>query len=195
MAKKESTLTNMIITLFLVTLCASALLGFVAESTKEPITEAVLAKKQFAIRKVLPKPYDNKPYEDQKKIGLSKGDSINVYPAYHDNELKGLAVEKYTKKGFSGLIKLMVGFNTDGTIHDIVVIQHAETPGLGDKITETKSDFNDQFNGKKPGDFELKVKKDGGDVDAITAATISSRAFCDAVKKADIIFKLFKKQK
>jgi electron transport complex protein RnfG len=65
---------------------------------------------------------------------------------------------------------------------DISVLQHKETPGLGTKMTEEK--FLVQFRGKNPGSFPLKVKKDGGQVDAITAATISSRAFCDALQRA-----------
>ena len=78
----------------------------------------------------------------------------------------------------------MVGFLPDGTIHNISVLEHKETPGLGDKMTKAKSDWSVQFNGKDPSDFKLMVTKDGGDVDAITASTISSRAFCDAVDRA-----------
>jgi len=93
-------------------------------------------------------------------------------------------VETFTQKGFSGLIKLMIGFAPDGTIIDISVLQHQETPGLGDKIENAKSSFSAQFQGKNPENFKLVVKKDRGDVDAITASTISSRAYCDAVQRA-----------
>ena len=75
----------------------------------------------------------------------------------------------------------MAGFKPDGTIINITVLEHKETPGLGTKMTEPK--FKDQFSDKNPEQFILKVKKDGGPVDAITAATISSRAFCDAVQR------------
>jgi electron transport complex protein RnfG len=84
--------------------------------------------------------------------------------------------------GFGGHIELMAGFLPDGTIYNSLVIQHKETPGLGTRMTEPK--FHDQVNGKNPADFQLKVKKDGGQVDAITAATISSRAYCDAIQRA-----------
>jgi electron transport complex protein RnfG len=84
----------------------------------------------------------------------------------------------------------MVGFKPDGTIHNISVLDHAETPGLGSKIEKSSSSWSEQFNGKNPTDFQLQVRKDGGDVDAITAATISSRAYCDAVQKA---YKAFQK--
>ena len=73
-----------------------------------------------------------------------------------------------------------------GDVFQGAVCQDAETPGLGSKMTEPT--FKDQFNGKKADSFNIKVKKDGGDVDAITAATISSRAFCDAVNRALLTF-------
>jgi electron transport complex protein RnfG len=76
----------------------------------------------------------------------------------------------------------MVGLKPDGTIFDTKVLEHQETPGLGTKMMEPR--FKDQFVGKNPGTDKIKVKKDGGEIDAITAATISSRAFCDAVMRA-----------
>ena len=76
----------------------------------------------------------------------------------------------------------MAGFKPDGTIINISVLEQKETPGLGTKMTEPL--FKDQFNDKNPSTFNLKVKKDGCPVDAITAATISSRAFCDAIQRA-----------
>ena len=76
----------------------------------------------------------------------------------------------------------MVGFLPNGCIYNIEVLELKETPGLGTKMTEEK--FKGQFKNKNPKNFKLIVKKDNGDVDAITAATISSRAFCDAVQRA-----------
>jgi electron transport complex protein RnfG len=76
----------------------------------------------------------------------------------------------------------MVGFDTDKKIINISVLKQKETPGLGTKIKEPK--FKDQFKGKDPASFKMAVKKDGGEVDAISAATITSRAFCEAVNKA-----------
>jgi len=76
----------------------------------------------------------------------------------------------------------MVGIIPDGNINNTQVVQQKETPGLGTKI-ELPS-FRDQFMNKNPKTFIVKVKKDGGDVDAITAATISSRAFCNALELA-----------
>lgn len=182
MAKKESTLANMVISLFTITLVASASLGAVYEVTKEPIAAAMLAKKNAAISSVIP-PFTNNPGDEVYKIPTD-GDTLYFYPGKNGDEMVGVAVETFTNAGFSGNIKLMVGLLPDGTINDIAVLYHSETPGLGDKMDKKKSDFSLQFQGKNPQDFKLMVRKDGGDVDAITASTISSRAFCDAVERA-----------
>jgi electron transport complex protein RnfG len=182
MANKESTFTNMVLTLFIVTLAASTTLGFIYELTRGPIAEAEMRKKNMAIRQVVPD-FTNQPNQESYKV-MVEGDSLQVFPAKQNDELVGMAVSTFTDQGYSGRIRLMVGFNTDGTINNISVLEHAETPGLGDKIDKAKSDWSTQFNGKNPEDYELEVQKDGGDVDAITAATISSRAYCDAVQKA-----------
>jgi Na+-translocating ferredoxin:NAD+ oxidoreductase subunit G len=109
-------------------------------------------------------------------------DSIELYPAYKNGTLVGTAVKTYTNKGFSGFISIMVGITPEGKIFNTKVMEQKETPGLGSKMNDAK--FHDQFNEKNPAEYNLSVKKDGGDVDAITAATISSRAFCDAVGRA-----------
>jgi electron transport complex protein RnfG len=183
MAKKESTLMNMIIALFVITFVASASLGLVYQVTKEPIAAARLAKKMEAIQNVVPE-FNNQPSTEEYKIAAENGDSLTFYPAKKDGKLVGTAVESNTNLGFSGEIKIMVGFLPDGTIKDVAVLEHKETPGLGDKMERKKSDWSVQFQGKNPANFKIAVKKDGGDVDAITASTISSRAFCDAVERA-----------
>ena len=180
MAKTESTFRNMIMSLTLISMGAAACLGFVYEFTKEPIALSNLNKKLDAIKQVVPE-FNNDPNNESYRLPTGEGDSLEIYPAKMDNVVVGYAVNTYTKKGFSGKIGLMAGFKPDGTIINITVLEHKETPGLGTKMTEPK--FKNQFNDKNPGNFMLKVKKDGGPVDAITAATISSRAFCDAVQR------------
>jgi len=182
MAKKESNFKNMVIALFVVSFVASATLGFVYELTKEPIRLVEINIKNNAIMSVVPE-FDNNPSEDMIRVASGR-DSLTLYQATKNGELVGTAVETYTLKGFSGLIKLMVGFAPDGSIIDIAVLEHQETPGLGDKIEKSKDKFSLQFQGKNPADFKLAVTKDNGEVQAITASTISSRAFCDAVQKA-----------
>ena len=182
MTNKESTFTNMVLTLFIVTLAASTTLGFIYELTREPIAKAKLREKNMAIRKVVPD-FSNQPNQEAFQVMVEE-DSLTIFPAKQNDQLVGIAVSTFTDQGFSGKIRLMVGFNPDGTINNISVLDHAETPGLGDKIEKSKSDWSKQFKGKNPENFNLQVKKDGGDVDAITAATISSRAYCDAVQRA-----------
>jgi len=181
MAKTESTFKNMVLSLTLISLGASASLGFVYVMTKAPIEVSVLNKKLNAIRQVVPE-FTNNPDEEMFRLPTGEGDSLDIYPAKKDGEIVGYAINTYTKKGFSGNISLMAGFKPDGSIINISVLEQKETPGLGTKMTEPL--FKDQFNNINPSEFTLKVKKDGGEVDAITAATISSRAFCDAVQRA-----------
>jgi electron transport complex protein RnfG len=181
MAKTESTFKNMALSLTLIALISSALLGFVYEATKGPIALSNLNKKLNAIKQVVPE-FNNNPNEEMYRLPTGDGDSLEVYPAKKDETVVGYAVNTYSPKGFSGNISLMTGFKPDGTIINITVLEQKETPGLGTKMAEPS--FKDQFNDKNPAGFQLKVKKDGGQVDAITAATISSRAFCDAVQRA-----------
>jgi len=180
MAKTESTFRNMVLSLTFISLAASASLGFVYEFTKKPIELSNLKKKLDAIKLVVPE-FNNNPNDEMYKLATGEGDSLDIYPAKKDNVIVGYAVNTYTNKGFSGKISLMAGYKPDGTIINITVLEQKETPGLGTKMAEPK--FKDQFNDKNPSLFRLKVKKDGGEVDAITAATISSRAFCDAIQR------------
>lgn len=182
MAKKPSTFFNMVSTLFIVTLCASAALGFVYEATKGPKAAADLAKKINAIKNVVPE-FNNNPIDEEYALTID-GEELTAYPAKKDGTFVATAIVTNTKNGYGGKIKLMVGLLPDGRIYDISVLEHKETPGLGQKIEKGKSDFGEQFKGKDPNSFKLLVKQDRGEVDAITAATISSRAYCDAVHRA-----------
>lgn len=177
MAKKlESTLPNMALSLVVISMFMSAALAFVYLQTKGPIENAARQKEAEAIKQVLPE-FDSDPAS-----GKSEMNGIVIYNMNKQNQPVGYAVKSSTEKGFGGHIEIMAGFLPDGSIYRIAVLQHKETPGLGTKMMESK--FSDQFPGKNPADFMLKVKKDGGQVDAITAATISSRAYCDALQRA-----------
>lgn len=179
---RESNFTNMVVTLFAVCLLASAVVGVVYAVTEEPIAATELAKTNAAIGQVVPE------YES---IGEAMDvEGAKVYPALKEGQPVAYAIEAVTSKGFGGSIKLMVGITADGTIHGISVLSHSETPGLGAKIDDPEG-IRVQFCGRNPEaeGFKMIVKKDGGDVDAITASTISSRAFCDAVTNAYNTFK------
>lgn len=187
MAKKESTFINMVLALFLVTGLASTALGFVYKVTKGPIEEAKAKKKTMAISRVLPE-FDNMPSEEVFAVEAD-GDSVYFYVARMGNDTVGYAIETFSKRAFGGSLKLLAGLLPDGTINNVAVLEHKETPGLGDKISKSKSKWSEQFNGKHPDTFPLKVVKDGGPVDAITASTITSRAYCDALQRAYDAFK------
>ena len=180
MAAKKDTLLNMFVALFVICIVAGGVLGIVFNATKDPIAAAENAKRTAAIKNVLPE------FNTLKTVNVKSAmedAEIPFHLAYDaDNNFIGAAVETFTNKGFSGNISLMVGILADGTVKNISVLQHAETPGLGSKMEEET--FKGQFNDKNPASFNFSVKKDGGNVDAITAATISSRAFCDAVNRA-----------
>jgi Na+-translocating ferredoxin:NAD+ oxidoreductase subunit G len=177
MAKKlESTLKNMILSLVLISMGMSAALAFVYLKTKGPIETASRQKEINAIKQVVPE-FDNDP-----ATAKTEAEGIVIYKLEKHNKPVGFAVKTFTDKGFGGHFEIMAGFLPDGSVYNVAVLQHKETPGLGTKMTDQK--FSSQFLGKNPADFKLRVKKDGGEVDAITAATVSSRAYCDALQRA-----------
>lgn len=186
MAKKESTFLNMVLTLLLVSLLASAALGGVYLATKEPIAIALEKKKILAIKRVTPE-HNNEPSKEFYSM-LVDGDSLFVYIAKQGNDTVGVAIETWSKNGYGGIIKLLAGFKTDGTIQNIAVLEHKETPGLGSKISKAISKWSFQFNGLNPGKDKIAITKnkgkDGGTIDAITASTITSKAYVDAVLRA-----------
>ncbi len=170
----------MVLVLALVCLGASAAVVGVYTLTKEPIAAAKAAKTNEAIKEVLPE-FDNDPSQDILEIEGNK-----VYVAKKGEDIVGYAIESTTKKGFGGPFTIMVGITPDAAIYNTSVISHSETPGLGAKITEKNSKFIQQWKGLNfaDGSKKIAVRKDGGDIDAITASTISSRAFCDAIQIA-----------
>jgi electron transport complex protein RnfG len=186
MAEKKSTFLSMVLTLFLVTFISAFILGFVQDMTREAIETSKMKAQNNAIKSILPE-----------FTGLGKmikvvpkegGDSLEFFPAYgQSKQLVGIAVRTWSKNGFGGLIQVMAGFSPDGTITGYQILEHKETPGLGSKMDTW---FNDpekpgqNIIGKNPGKDKLTVRKDGGDIDAITASTITSRAFLEAVRRA-----------
>lgn len=185
MAKLKSTLPNMLLSLTVICLVAGAILALVNQYTTGPIAASKAATLQNAIREVVPE-FDNNPTAEAFMAATPEGDSVKIYPALKAGTFVGAAVESFTKKGFSGEIKVIVGFDATGKLYNYSVLQHAETPGLGAKMQEWfRTDKNKQsVLGRNLADGGLKVSKDGGDVDAITAATITSRAFLDAINRA-----------
>lgn len=185
MKKLESTFKNMVLVLGGISVFAAGALGIVNNLTREPIKLAEMAIQESAIREVTPG-FDNTPVDEKYMLITDEGDSISCFPAKKDGKLTGVAIESYSTKGFGGEIKIMVGLEPDGRIFNYSVLKHKETPGLGSKMADwfrTKKN-KQSILGLDPGKDKVWVSKDGGDVDAITAATISSRAFLDAIDRA-----------
>ena len=190
--KKESTLVNMLVALLVIAAVSGGVLGLVYGVTKDAIAEVDQKKNEAAIQAVLPLEGEITYKADTLKYNYEGVDlTFPCNLAYDANgNFQGAAV-KTSEGGFGGKIDMMVGFLADGTIKGTSVLSHSETPGLGANMT---GKFKDQFVDKNPADFKLIVKKDGGDVDAITAATITSRAFSKAVDKAYKAFEANKAQ-
>lgn len=181
----KSSLVNMVLSLGIITVVAAAALAGVYTATKEPIAQAKAEKQKSAIGQVLPDiQFNNNPADEAAEVTVD-GETVTVFPARQDGELVGMAVESHDANGFSGLITIMYGFDPSGNITGFAVMQHAETPGLGSKMDEWFSNPAHTVIGLNANSANLTVSKDGGDVDAITAATISSRAFLRALTLAN----------
>jgi len=193
MAKKPSSLKNMLIALFVITAVSGGLLGLVYGLTKDAIAEVELQKNEKAIKEVLPLGEGITYTADT--ITLDDNGVTLSFPCNLARDANGTllgAAIKTTEGGFGGNIELMVGITTDGIIKGVSVLSHSETPGLGANM---EGKFKDQFADKKPGDniiLEVTKSHDGKKVDAITAATITSKAFTKAVDNA---FKAFESNK
>ena len=174
----ESTLKNMVLCLSAVCLICAAVVGGAYAVTKEPIDEAARAKTTASIAAVLPE------FSGTPEQGSINVDGVDY--TYYKVDGAGCAVISSTS-GFGGALKLMVGIASDGTVHNTTVLSHSETPGLGAKCT-TEAHFMEQFRGFDPAAKKLAVTKDGGDLDAITASTITSRAYALAVSNAVKVF-------
>jgi electron transport complex protein RnfG len=185
---------------------ASAVLAVADHYTKDARAAAKLAEKSEALRQVLP-PFDNEPLEDAVKLDAEQH-AVTVFRARRDGQIVGFAGQGTTDQGFGGRIEILVGLKTDGTIRKIVVTSHAETPGLGTIATDRRAvrTLRDVFSGSTQDDRQesavppsayldqyeryrvteeatYRVTKDGGEIEAVSGATISSRAIADAVSR------------
>jgi electron transport complex protein RnfG len=191
MAQPQSNFKNMFLALFAVTFVASAILGGINEATRSAIAKADIEQQNIAIATILP-PFDYLG-SSYKVLPAGEADSLLFFPAYSkDSSLVGTAIKTYSRKGFSGLILVMVGLTPEGNVSGFKILEHKETPGLGSKMAQWFSDKNKPKQyviGKNPEIANFTVVKDGGSIDAITAATISSRAFLESIKRAHTAWK------
>lgn len=196
----KSTLRNMTLSLGVLVIAAGAMLAGVKILTDEPIAEAGRRARLEAFENVLPA-FNNNPADEL----IELEDGTKVYPATLDGKAAGAAVEITAPQGFGGPFSLMVGFDAYGKVTGYTVLSHAETPGLGAKMDSWFADTSRperSIIGRTPKGSDgssgasrksssepvktgaLSVSKDGGDIDAITGATITSRAFLQAVNAA-----------
>lgn len=189
MEKIKSTLSNIVLSLTSICLVAGIALSTANKYTESTIDASKVLALQHAIRLVLPD-FDNNPVEEQYKLAVTEGDSLTYYPAMLGGKYIGCAVESYTKNGFSGLIRVMAGFDANNKLYNYSVLEHSETPGLGSRMETWFREEKNRQNiiGHDMSKGLLKVIKDGGNVDAITAATISSRAFLETINRAYTTF-------
>ena len=189
--------------LLFICLLAAGLLAKVNDMTEKPISDAKALKLEDAIKNVVPQ-FDNNPVGESYKVATEKGDSLVVYPAKKGEDIVGFAVNSYSDNGFSGNMQIMVGFDTESNVVNYAVLSHAETPGLGSQMVDwfkpqvqefslieklfgfemKKAEAKSSIIGKNPETTKFYVANDGGDIDAISASTITSRAFLEAVNKA-----------
>lgn len=176
----------MVLVLVGVAVVIGAVLAWVNNITEKPIAEKAQQTLAAGIKEVMNSTDIKVEDPDTVKMEIQGKESIftihNVYTT--DGAYLGSAVES-TTMGFGGDLKVLVGFNAEGTILGYTILQASETPGLGAKADKWfQKDGKGNIIGKSVANGDLKVNKDGGDVDAITASTITSRAFLKAVNQA-----------
>ena len=186
MKKLESTLLNMVLALTGVAVVMGGILAFVNHLTEAPIAQQKEKTLADGIKAVMVCDELVVTKTDVVKQNDAKGKELS-YTIYQTQDKQGkdlgAAVESATM-GFGGNLKILVGFDPEGKILGYTLLEHAETPGLGAKADKWfQADGKGNIIGKNPKE-ELVVNKDGGQVDAITASTITSRAFLLAVNNA-----------
>lgn len=160
------------------------LLAVTDRVTAKDIAARALEDKVNSLSQVIPGDiHDNNPVTDAITLKNAEGKDVTVYRAKKDGKVTGVAYEIYGT-GYAGEIKLMMGVDAEGNILGVRALAHHETPGLGDKIDEKKSDWILRFTGlslTNPTEDKWKVKKDGGQFDQFAGATITPRGVVKAI--------------
>lgn len=165
-------------------LAATLLLTLAYGLTKEPIEQSALEDLRHSLEQVIPaNMHDNNPAADTVQLQVD-GKPLLVYRARKADHVTGVAFE-VSRKGYSGDIRVLLGIDEGGKLLGVRVLKHTETPGLGDKIEVTRSDWITRFNGLSlgnPPDAQWAVKKDGGPFDQFAGATITPRAVVNGIR-------------
>ena len=186
MKKIESSLLNMVMVLVAVALIMGGVLAWVNHVTEGPIKAQADKALAEGIKTVMGGEKLTVVANDTVHKTIDGKDATFVVHKTQNSRKQdlGVAIES-TTMGFGGELKVLVGFDVDGIITGYTILQHAETPGLGAKADKWfQEGEKGNIIGKSPSQKPLVVKKDGGDVDAITASTITTRAFLKAVNQA-----------
>ena len=191
-SKKEGGIVQLVVVLGLITFLCALILGVINGVTKDKIAQNAVETRNAAMAEIIPdadfEDMDvNLSAEDVAAAGVSlpagrtAAAITGVYKATKDGADAGYCVQ-VTPKGFGGVLTMIVGINADGTIAGAKVTSHSETPGLGAK-SQADPNWITQYSGQTA-DGQLQVTKDGGTINAITGATITSRAVTDGVNTA-----------
>lgn len=167
----------------LVSVIAAWSLAYTYTVTRPIIDRKRNEKTIQTIAAVLPR-FDNRPEQESVKIPNEKGGAMEFYVARKNGQPAGVAFKSFAP-GYGGMISLIIGVTPEGKVYDVKILSQNETPGLGNKIAS--EDFTRQFQGKGLAD-RWDVKKQGGEFDQITAATVSSRAVIRAIQEGLAIY-------
>jgi electron transport complex protein RnfG len=188
--------------LMIFAIIGSSIVGLTYESTYEKIKrneQLVLLRKLNTI--LSPSEYDNDLLDDQIVLEqdalLGTSEPSKAYLAYKNNKPVAVILSPIAPNGYSGPINMLVGIYNDGTIAGVRVVKHRETPGLGDVVESQRSDWILGFDNKSlqdPTPKKWKVKRDGGEFDQFTGATITPRAVVKAVHSALLYFHEHRKE-
>lgn len=185
-----------VLVLLAVAVAAFGLVALVHEATRDDIAAAAQARRLARFQEVLQgEPFDNDlladaiPVRDAELLGTPE--PVRAYRARRNGRAVAVVLEAVAPNGYSGPIRLLVGIAPDGRVLGVRVLEHRETPGLGDAIEAGRSDWIARFAGRSlrdPAPARWRVRKDGGDFDQFTGATITPRAVVGAVANALLYF-------
>jgi len=191
MVKQESGF-KVIAVLVIIAMFSAVLLAYVNTATRGPIEANKKAETKKAITLVL-QGIELKNIPDTPQELMIDNSIVKYFSANSDSgQFLGAAFIVKGPNGFTNDFDVMVGVGADGSVIDTYVLDHKETPGLGDKMAHEP--FKSQFRQKNLANMKWHVKKDGGDIDALTAATITSRAFTQGVKRALLAYEVLNKK-
>ena len=184
-AKKQASMASLVIVLAVICLVSAAILGLINQVTVGPIAANTEKTVQESLRTVMPIDGDYEDVTDQYSgdpVTVEVTGSVVPIKAVYKAGDEGYVVESLSPNGFGGALDMMAGIDNEGTVTGIAIISHSETSGLGSKSTDPE--WQAQFKGLTG---VVSVTKDGGQVEAITGSTITSRAVCDGVNAARLV--------